>query len=222
MGRFTDVTRPCHPVKGLQPGEVAISTTEGDAGPLVRALGARVRRLRRARGLTLARLAALAGLSHPFLSKLERGLASPSMASLAQIARALGTSQLELLAGADPDDDTDPAPVRPPTEIVRAGDGVAGPYGLGHARLLVGPGRRLQPMEYEGDNLDPGDYFAHAEDEFLHVTHGTVIVDLADHGTATLARGDSVYVGGGVPHRWCAAEPGGYRLFIVKERPLPG
>jgi len=194
---------------------VAISVPDGDAEPLVRALGARVRRLRRARGLTLTRLASAAGLSHPFLSKLERGLASPSMASLAQIARALGTSQLELLAGVD----VEPAPDRPEAEIVRAGKGSAGPYGLGHARLLVQGSRRFQPMEFEGDNLDAGEYFVHAEDEFLHVTLGAVQVDMAEHGTVTLACGDSLYLTGGVPHRWCAAEPGRYRLFVVKETP---
>jgi len=209
-------------VRVFGPEEVAISTPDGDTEPLVRALGARVRRLRRARGLTLTRLAAAAGLSHPFLSKLERGLASPSMASLAQIARALGTSQLELLAGVDGDGDGEGGagvPGRPETEIVRAGEGAAGAYGLGRARLLVRGARRFQPMVYEGDNADPGEYFVHAEDEFLHVTCGVVRVDLGEHGTATLHPGDSLYLTGSVPHRWCAAEPGGYRLFVVKETP---
>jgi transcriptional regulator with XRE-family HTH domain len=171
--------------------------------------------LRRARGLTLARLASMAGLSHSFLSKLERGLASPSMASLTQIARALGTSQLELLSGTGAEVVAD----QPTMEILRAGEGATGPYGLGQARLLVNGWRRFQPMECEGDNVDPGDYFVHAEDEFLYVTSGTVIVDMAEHGTATLSIGDSVYLNGGVPHRWSAGEPGGYRLFIVKEKP---
>ena len=58
-------------------------------------LGSRVRALRTQRGLTLVQLAALADLSHPFLSQLERGLARPSMASLEKIASALGTSVVE-------------------------------------------------------------------------------------------------------------------------------
>ena len=45
-------------------------------------LGARVRELRRERGLTLKALGSLAGLSHPFLSQLERGLARPSVGSV--------------------------------------------------------------------------------------------------------------------------------------------
>ena len=107
--------------------EVAISTPDGVAEPLVLALGARVRRLRRARGLTLAGLASAAGLSHPFLSKIERGLASPSMASLAQIARALGTSQLELLAGSD----AGRAPSSPRPRSSGRGRGPPGPTARG-------------------------------------------------------------------------------------------
>ena len=39
--------------------------------------------------MTLKQLGEAAGLSHPFLSQLERGLAQPSMASIERIARAL-------------------------------------------------------------------------------------------------------------------------------------
>jgi quercetin dioxygenase-like cupin family protein len=137
------------------------------------------------------------------------------MASLAQIALALGTSQVELLAGGDDDIVSNQAP----TEVLRAGEGVAGPCRLGWARLLAGGGRRFQPMEFEGENIDPGSYFLHAEDEFLLVLSGTVRVDMAEQGSVTLHAGDSLYLDGGVPHRWCAAVPGRFRLFMVKERP---
>src|SRR5215213_1926412 len=56
------------------------------------ALGARVRSLRRERGWTLKDLGREAGLSHPFLSQLERGLARPSVGSVDRISRALGMS----------------------------------------------------------------------------------------------------------------------------------
>ncbi|GAB3283594.1 helix-turn-helix domain-containing protein [Kineosporia babensis] len=173
-------------------------------------LGARIRQLRRARGLTLADLAEAAGLTHGFLSKLERGLANPSIPSLSAIALALGTSQVELLAGT-------PAPDLPVVQVQRAHEGMSGPYGLGSAQLLTSGDRRLQPMLFEGSNTDPGEFFTHAEDEFIHVTHGRVLVDLGPQGTAELEPGDSLYFAGGVPHRWAAAEPGCYRLFIVKE-----
>jgi transcriptional regulator with XRE-family HTH domain len=59
-------------------------------------LGARVRALRRERGLTLKGLGHLARLSHPFLSQVERGLARPSVSSVERIAAALDVSVARL------------------------------------------------------------------------------------------------------------------------------
>ena len=171
-------------------------------------VGARIRALRRARGLTLVHLAELCELSHPFLSQLERGRARPSMVSLEKIARALGSSQLELLAGGD---DT--------STLVRAAEGTRGHYGEGEARMLVHGTRSFHPMEFRGSNQNAGDYFVHDEDEFIHVVEGSVEVDLGEQGVSVLVEGDSLYYVGGTPHRWRALEPGGYRLFVVKEKP---
>ncbi|TXN30026.1 helix-turn-helix domain-containing protein [Lacisediminihabitans profunda] len=180
------------------------------------AIGGRIRALRRARGLTLVQLAALAQLSHPFLSQLERGRARPSMVSLEKIARALGSSQLELMAAAEDEAES----TESPTVLVRADEGTRGPYGGGTGRLLVHGRRKFHPMEFTGDNLDAGEYFVHAEDEFVHVVAGTVVIDLAEHGTSTLREGDSLYYVGGTPHRWSAIDADGYRLFVVKEKPV--
>jgi transcriptional regulator with XRE-family HTH domain len=64
-------------------------------------LGARIRALRLARGETLRKLAAQAGVTESFLSQVERGVASPSIASVQRIARSLGTSIAELFATDD-------------------------------------------------------------------------------------------------------------------------
>ncbi|MBU1588385.1 MAG: XRE family transcriptional regulator [Actinobacteria bacterium] len=172
-------------------------------------VGARIRALRRARGLTLEELGARCELSHPFLSQLERGRARPSMVSLERIARALGSSQLELLAGGDDTAST----------IVRAAGCTRGHYAEGEARMLVHGTRSFHPMEFRGSNLERGDYFVHAEDEFIHVVEGSCEVDLGEQGVSVLVAGDSLYYVGGTPHRWRALEPGGYRLFVVKEKP---
>ena len=65
-------------------------------------LGARIRALRVARGETLRQLAAEAGVTESFLSQVERGVASPSIASVQRIARALGQSIAELFAEDEP------------------------------------------------------------------------------------------------------------------------
>jgi transcriptional regulator with XRE-family HTH domain len=61
-------------------------------------LGARIRALRLARRETLRKLAAEAGVTESFLSQVERGVASPSIASVQRIARALGATIAELFA----------------------------------------------------------------------------------------------------------------------------
>ena len=75
-------------VKSPQPAETSIEVD----------LGARIRALRLARGLTLRRIAADAGVTESFLSQVERGVAAPSIATVQRIARALGQSIAELFA----------------------------------------------------------------------------------------------------------------------------
>jgi transcriptional regulator with XRE-family HTH domain len=59
-------------------------------------LGLRIRGLRLVRGMTLRELAAEAGVTESFLSQVERGVASPSIASVRRIARGLGHSIADL------------------------------------------------------------------------------------------------------------------------------
>ncbi len=174
-------------------------------------LGPRVRALRTQRGLTLVQLAALSDLSHPFLSQLERGLARPSMASLEKIAAALATSVVELLT----DDRLDAA--SPSVGIVRAADGVVGPFGSGLGRALVVGGRHpFLPIEYTGDTAVWGEIVVHAEDEFLHVIDGRIELEL-DGVVHTLGPRDSAYTSGGAGHRWRSPDGRPYRLILVKE-----
>ena len=62
-------------------------------------LGARVRAARELRGLTLRRLASTTGLSPGFISQLENDRSNASVASLRNIAAALGVSAADLIDG---------------------------------------------------------------------------------------------------------------------------
>jgi transcriptional regulator with XRE-family HTH domain len=177
-------------------------------------LGTQIRALRRSRGMTLVQLATQTDLSHSFLSQLERGLAGPSMGSLSSIARALGSSQLELLAGAA-DQGRDQAADAP--TLVRAHEGDRGPYGSGQAQLLVRGDRRFYPMIFDGESTDLDNFHSHVEDEFVHVLEGQCTVDLGDQGTFVLGAGDSLYYAGGTPHRWASTTGAPFRLFVVKQ-----
>lgn len=174
-------------------------------------LGPRVRALRTQRGLTLVQLAAMSGLSHSFLSQLERSLARPSMSSLESISVALSTSVVELLA------DERPSASGSAVSIVRAGEGVVGAFGSGTGRMLAeGSGHPFRPIEYVGDNTVWGDVVIHEEDEFIHVVDGRIELEL-DGVRHFLGPRDSAYTPGGTGHRWRAAGTDPYRLIIVKE-----
>jgi transcriptional regulator with XRE-family HTH domain len=71
-----------------------VSTATGDPE-----LGARLRSLRKDKGLALKAVAAAAGISLPFLSEIERGQKLPSLNVLSEVAAALGVSVVELLRG---------------------------------------------------------------------------------------------------------------------------
>jgi transcriptional regulator with XRE-family HTH domain len=160
-------------------------------------LGSAIRRLRKKRGLTLVQLAGSAGLSHPFLSQLERGLARPSMPSLHRIAQALGTTQQALMAHSA----TSAAGIH----VVRQGTRIPIANSGGWARMLGAPQFALHPVEYTGGRTAFEEYYDHPGDEFLYVVHGAVEVDLLGPGGRELHRlcsGDSLLYPGGTPHRW--------------------
>lgn len=64
-------------------------------------VGANIRRLRKARGLSQEALAAEAGMSMRYLAGLERGEENPSLAFLVKLAEALGVEPARLLSAAD-------------------------------------------------------------------------------------------------------------------------
>lgn len=174
-------------------------------------LGPRLRALRTQRGLTLVQLAGKSGLSHPFLSQLERGRARPSMTSLERIAAALSTSVVELLA--DQPSTTENSRV----SVVHAGEGIVGGFGSGTGRVLVdGAPRSFRPIEYSGDSAVWGEVVVHDEDEFLYVLSGQIEIELGG-ARHLLGPRDSSYCPGGTGHRWRSQDGRDYRLIVVKE-----
>lgn len=177
-------------------------------------LGSRVRELRRSRGMTLVQLADETGLSHPFLSQVERGLANVSLQSLRRIAVALETSPVELVAAAEADEGATARRV----EVVRAGTRrtTAEGFARGTASTLVSGARPFTPILVESDALEAGESFTHAEDEFVYVLEGAVVIE-TDGRSRELRQGDSIYYAGGVRHRWWS-DRGAYRLLVVKQQ----
>jgi transcriptional regulator with XRE-family HTH domain len=165
-------------------------------------IGARLRATRRARGLTLGHVAAAAGLTEGFVSKLERDQVSPSVASLVAVCEAIGLRVGELF--------------EPPTSaIVRAGEGALINFGGNNAReYLLTPGSQsnlevlhsiVEPLGSAGDEL----YALDTEIEFLFVLVGQFEVTLGPE-SHRLGAGDAMTFRGREPHTWrnpSASEP---------------
>lgn len=157
-------------------------------------VGAAVRRRRRALSLTLAVVAERSGLSVPFLSQVENDRARPSQTSLEKIADALRTTAVELLAAADPACSVD---------VVRAEDTGSAP--TPRVRSLVRGHHQLHASEFTGEH-EAGREFQHRNDELMYVADGAVEIE-AEGRAYRLARGDTMYLTGGVRHRWRATVP---------------
>ncbi|MEV0092946.1 XRE family transcriptional regulator [Streptomyces sp. NPDC050738] len=157
-------------------------------------VGAAVRRRRRGLGLTLTTVAARSGLSVPFLSQIENERARPSTRSLHRVAEALETTADRLLTAADAARVVDlvQAGEDPETEA----DTEAG------VRLLVRGQHQMQALEFTGEH-DAGREFLHRNDELMYVVEGAAEVE-AEGRVYLLGRGDTLYLSGGVRHRWRA------------------
>lgn len=158
-------------------------------------LGPRLRRLRTLRGLTLRELSASAGVTESFLSQVERGVATPSIASVQRIARGLGLSIADLFAE-----------VESGGLVVRAAERRRIQYpGLGAVDefLTRGKGGRLQVIM---STVEPGGgtgeepYTHESDEEVLVVLEGELDLWVGEEHFH-LEQGDAVTHSSRVPHR---------------------
>ena len=166
-------------------------------------LGARVRALRRERGLTLKGLGRLAGLSHPFLSQVERGLARPSVSSVERIAAALDVSVARLWS---------PPRQGDAVRLIRRDEVQADAQGM---RELPGdPGEPVLREWSARGRRWPAEYDVQEGEVAIYVARGVVEVDL-DGDVHELAEGDTLRFDGSTPHRLRRAGGTTTRALIV-------
>lgn len=189
-------------------------TDRGEQSSATSILGERIRSIRRAHSLTLVQLAERSGLSQPFLSQVETGRAQPSFASVDRIARALGTTQIELFAAlSDPTLSTYPSKQSDELQTL----GPSGPFAEGSVRVIAPGARSLSPLEFSATNSDFGSYFNHCEEEFVYVIEGSIEVDLARQ-VFSRVEGESFFLPSRTAHRWRSANGQRYRVLSVKEK----
>jgi transcriptional regulator with XRE-family HTH domain len=90
-------------------------------------LGEIIRRQRELNRLSLRQFAAMAGISNPYLSQIERGLRAPSEEVVDAIARSLETSASELYERAGISDDNEGEKARAQLESLLAADQALAP-----------------------------------------------------------------------------------------------
>ncbi len=162
-------------------------------------VGATVRRLRAAQGLTLAELAGSASISPAMLSRMERGDVSPSLDTLEQLAAALNTSCAALLR--------DPDRVKSDAQLVKKGEGlevVRRGTKRGHTYHLLasdrGPRKAFEPFLVTlTDKSELFPEFEHAGTEIIHILEGSLRYKHGDE-TFPLKPGDTLTFRGDVPH----------------------
>jgi transcriptional regulator with XRE-family HTH domain len=158
-------------------------------------VGERLRDIRQLRRATLRTIADRAGVSESFLSQVERGRASASIASLRRIAGALGVTVADLFEPSGP----------PQPRVLRRNERPSLSFGILGRKHLLTP-RPLQHLEVFVGELDPGgstgaEPYAHGDSEELFVViAGSVQLELGG-SIYELESGDSIDYRSSTPHR---------------------
>lgn len=160
-------------------------------------IGARLKAVRRAQRRTLEEVADASGLTKGFLSKIERDLASASVAALLRICGTLGIPLASLF-------ETDST-----GEVVRAGQYPRIDFGgqdLDEYQLTPFAERRVQVLRSDirpGGGSGPEAYALPADVEFAYVITGRLAVGFADR-TVELGPGDAFTFDASVTHTFRA------------------
>ena len=177
-------------------------------------VGQAVHRARKAARLSMRELADQCGVSQPFISAIERGHSTPSVATLYKLADVLGIEPAALLPVHRADE----------VSVIRAGEGRLVPTSdrpnaaVGRV-LLSDDTRHLEIFEYvtsKDDDLDV--WYAHDGDVILRLLEGRLRLELSGRPDVVLEPGDCVVHPGPISHRWVVETADTVRLFIVVVR----
>lgn len=176
-------------------------------------IGPEVKRLRETAGLSLRTLAERAGFSPSFISQLENGQASPSIASLEQIALALNVTLADFFARPDTSD----------VVVVRANARPSFRSSWSRATIdSLMPAGKGQPIEAIMVTLEPaGSSGRHAAgvsiDQVAVVFSGRLSLTLAKD-MLELEAGDAVLIRARTPHRWQNERRNAAQILLVTSR----
>lgn len=157
----------------------------------------RLKLLRKKMGVTLEALADSSGLTKSYLSKVERGLSTPSISAALKLARALHVNVEELFNDAFNDLDSYSLVRRDSQQLLAHSEQASSYAVLAHQvsdRNLL-PFMVFPPPEFAGTTFKE-----HVGEEFLFVHEGSVEVDFLNE-SVILERGDALHFNAQKPHR---------------------
>jgi transcriptional regulator with XRE-family HTH domain len=161
-------------------------------------IGTEVRRLRKALDLTVAELGTAAGISAGMLSKIENGTISPSLGTLAALAKALNVSISSLFAETDERRDCSYVKAGQGLRIERRGTKAGHLYDLlGHSLAgEIGVEPFLITLKQDAQSYTN---FRHAGVEFIYMLSGKVRYRHSDR-TYLLEPGDALFFDAAARH----------------------
>jgi transcriptional regulator with XRE-family HTH domain len=171
-------------------------------------LGQRIREERLRQSMTLAMLAAQVDLTVSALSQIERGASDPSLASLRRISAALKVPVFHLLSGG-PEDEL----------VVRRDRRVKVTFPSREPQYeMVIPDHSgdftVLGLKLNGQSVTSQDPGSHPSEEFVIVTRGSLIVEIAGD-RYELGEGDSVKIDRNLPHRFINSGDEAAEVIIV-------
>ncbi|HZV81022.1 MAG TPA: cupin domain-containing protein [Geobacteraceae bacterium] len=180
-------------------------------------IGAKIRKLRHDRRLTLQKISTELGVSTALISQIENGHISPPIATLTKIARFFDVKMADFFSESE-------EPCR--FEVVRAREytarrGMMPDSGTSRAVELFSNNRyskRLSPMliEIPGSVRDaPGN--SHAGEEFILVMEGKLAITYGSN-VINLEAGDSVYFDADTVHSLLSADGSDVKLLSIVSR----
>jgi transcriptional regulator with XRE-family HTH domain len=176
------------------PRDREVPTDTPPVPALERAIAAQVRALRRATGLSVADMAARAGISKAMLSKIENAQTSCSLSTLARLAAMLDVPVTALFRGADSAREAAYTEAGHGSVIVGRGTRVGHHYELLGA--LRGQHKRLEPVLVTLTNKsEPFPLFQHPGTEMLYMLEGVMVYGHGDN-EYTLRPGDTLLLDG--------------------------
>jgi transcriptional regulator with XRE-family HTH domain len=154
----------------------------------------KINELRRARNLTLDKLADLTGLTKGYLSRIENSQKSPPVSTLSKIAGALGVDITEFFSHNSTSPELVDMTITRKGERLKIGDRQT-PYGYIYEAMAYRMiGKNMEPYVLTIDNeiYDYDQGFQHIGEEFLYVLEGK-LEHHYEGKTYILEKGDSVY-----------------------------